>query len=84
MPRTTVTLDDDTERMIRERMRKRGVSFKQALNDSIRDGNTGQRPGVPATRARSMGAPRVDLTKALQLAAEFEDAEQIAKLQRGR
>lgn len=36
--RTTVTLDPDTERMIRSIVRERGVSFKQALNDAIRAG----------------------------------------------
>ena len=36
--RTTVTLDPDTERLIRSIVRERGVSFKQALNDAIRAG----------------------------------------------
>jgi hypothetical protein len=36
--RTTVTLDPDTERIIRNFMRERGVSLKQALNDAIRAG----------------------------------------------
>ena len=33
--RTTVTLDDDTEQIVRARMKARHVSFKQALNDAI-------------------------------------------------
>lgn len=36
--RTTVTLDADTERLLREAMRERDVSFKSALNDAIRRG----------------------------------------------
>jgi hypothetical protein len=36
MVRTTVTLDADTEALLRRRMRERGLSFKQALNDAIR------------------------------------------------
>jgi hypothetical protein len=36
--RTTVTLDPDVEKLIRDTMRERGVSFKQALNDAIRAG----------------------------------------------
>ena len=36
--RTTVTLDPDTERIVRNIMRERGVSFKHALNDAIRAG----------------------------------------------
>ena len=39
--RTTVTLDADTELLVRRRMRERGISFKQALNDAIRAGLTG-------------------------------------------
>jgi hypothetical protein len=36
--RTTVTLDPDTEQIIRRRMAERGLSFKEALNDAIRSG----------------------------------------------
>jgi hypothetical protein len=46
--RTTVTLDPDTERIIRTIMRERGVSFKQALNDAIR-------AGVAPVKRRSAG-----------------------------
>jgi len=37
--RTTVTLDPDVEQIVRERMSAKGVSFKRALNDAIRDGS---------------------------------------------
>lgn len=77
-------MDPDTERLVRARMKRRGVSFKQALNDSIREGNLRPRDRIPATVVRSMGVPKVDLTKALELAGELEDAEIIAKLRRGR
>jgi hypothetical protein len=36
--RTTVTLDPDVERLIRNSMRERGISFKEALNDAARTG----------------------------------------------
>ena len=36
--RRTVELALDTEQMIRHRMATRGVSFEQAVNDSIRQG----------------------------------------------
>ena len=36
--RTTVTLDSDVERLIRDAMRERGISFKQALNEAVRAG----------------------------------------------
>ncbi len=39
--RTTVTLDADTESLLREAMRQRGQTFKQALNDAVRRGLVG-------------------------------------------
>src|ERR1019366_8435862 len=36
--RTTVTLDPDVEKLIRDAIRERGISFKQALNDAARAG----------------------------------------------
>ena len=84
--RTTVTLDADTESMLRRSMEKQGISFKQALNDAIRAGVGSRLPGRPApvTRPRSMGLPSVDLDKALQLAGDLEDAELIRKMQLGK
>jgi hypothetical protein len=80
--RTTVTLDDDTEQIVRARMKSKHVSFKQALNDAIREGST--RPETPfRTKTYPMGKPKVDLTKALQLAGELEDEHQIEIMRRG-
>lgn len=72
--RTTVTLDADSEQIVRERMRADGVSFKRALNDAIREGAR-DRPRAAAFRASvfDLGEPRVDLTWALRLAADLED-----------
>ena len=39
--RTTVTLDPDTEFLLRSAMRDRNLTFKAALNDAIRQGLTG-------------------------------------------
>jgi hypothetical protein len=80
--RTTVTLDEDAEQMIRERMAQRGVSFKQALNDSIREGNR-RRVRRQATRTASLGTPTVSLDRALQLAAELEDEDLIRRMRSG-
>ncbi len=79
--RTTVTLDPDTESLLRRRMREGGVSFKQALNDAIRAGLTvaGTEP-VAATRSRRMGRPAVDLDRALQVAGDLEDDELVRRL----
>ncbi|MDN5861637.1 MAG: hypothetical protein L0H84_23800, partial [Pseudonocardia sp.] len=66
--RTTVTLDPDTEQIVRDRMAAKGVSFKQALNDSIRVGRLTAEQQPFSTPVFRMGVPAVDLTKALQIA----------------
>lgn len=82
--RTTVTLDDDTFALIRRRMRERGVSFKKALNDAIRDGAAGRPAPEPfATRVVDLGVAAINLDRALQLAGELEDEELIRRQRRG-
>lgn len=82
--RTTVTLDDDTLALIRRRMSERGVSFKTALNDAIRDGALGKpQPAGFTTRTADLGVPTVNLDRALQLAADLEDEELLRKQRRG-
>lgn len=82
--RTTVTLDPDTAALIEQRMRERGVSFKQALNDAIRAGAA----PVPAepfrTATASLGVPAVNLDRALQVAAELEDDELVRRMRLGK
>lgn len=81
--RTTVTLDADTEQLIRQRMRERKVSFKQALNDALREGLTG-RPAAPfRTETAEMGRPLISLDRALQIAAELEDDALVARYRAG-
>lgn len=82
--RTTVTLDSDAEQIVRARMAAKGVSFKKALNDAIRDGARGRVDVMFSTPTHSMGAPAVDLTKGLQLAGDLEDAEIVEKMKAGR
>ena len=82
--RTTVTLDDDTLAAIRTRMAERGTSFKEALNDAIREGAVSRpAPAAFATRAANLGVASVSLDRALQLAAELEDEELIRRQRRG-
>lgn len=83
--RTTVTLDSDTEQVVRERMRRDGVSFKRALNDAIREGAARRRPPKIdySTSSVSLGRPSVSLDRALQVAAELEDEELIGRMQGG-
>ena len=83
--RTTVTLDPDTEAVVRRRMRERGVSFKQALNDAIRDGalsSSGTRSFTTATA--ELGIPTVNLDHALRIAADIEDEELVRKMRAGK
>lgn len=79
--RTTITLDADTDAAVRRLMRERGMTFKQAVNESIR---AGVMPRIDApgfhTEAVSMGVASVSLDKALQIAADLEDEEIIRKL----
>jgi hypothetical protein len=82
--RTTVTLDQDVEAKLRAAMRERGVSFKQALNDSVRAGlQTGPQPSKRfRVHARPLGVrPGINLDKALALAGEMEDVEILRKLE---
>lgn len=84
--RTTVTLDDDLAELLKSRARERDVPFKRVLNEAIRAGLSGARTAKPyKMRPRKLGVrPGVDLTKALRLAAELEDAEVIRELEQGR
>lgn len=83
--RTTVTLDPDTAALIQRRMRERGISFKQALNDAIRASGDREegRPRFHTTTA-PLGTPTVNLDRALQLAAELEDEELTRRMRLGK
>lgn len=79
--RTTVTLDPDTEQLIRRRMRERNQSFKDAVNDAIRTGATNPRdPQLFVTQTAALGTSRVNLDRSLQIAADLEDDELIRKM----
>jgi len=79
--RTTVTLDDDTDQIVRRLMRDRGMTFKQAVNEAIRTGGAAsRRRRAFRTRTFDMGPPAVPLDKAIRLAAELEDEELVRKI----
>jgi hypothetical protein len=85
--RTTVTLDPDVAEQLKDLARRRNVSFSDALNSTLRAGlATEQDSRRPfKVESRPMGLrPGVDLTKALQLAADLEDEEIIRKLKLGK
>jgi plasmid stabilization system protein ParE len=82
--RTTVTLDPDVDAALRRIARERGVSFKEALNETLRAG-LGARAQAPRRyrlRPRRLGLrPGIDLDRALQLAAAMEDEATTGKLE---
>lgn len=83
--RTTVTLAPDTDAHVRRLMRTRGLTFGQALNEAIRSGIPSRTSkAVSYTRPRHLGAPKVNLDKALQVAGQLEDEEIIRKLAVGK
>jgi hypothetical protein len=82
--RTTVTLDPDVAAKLKETARESGISFKEALNTTVRRGfeRSEERARPYRVRTRDLGVrPGINLDKALQLAGELEDAETLRKLQ---
>lgn len=81
--RTTVTLDPDVAAKLKQLSHDRGVSFKEALNASVRRGLSSGEPTPRVYRlpTRRLGArPDVDLDRALRVAGELDDAEVRRKL----
>jgi len=75
--RTTVTLDADTESLLREAMRQRGHTFKQVLNDAVRHGLAGiagdpERPPFVQRSFPMRLKPGYDLGKLSALEAELD------------
>lgn len=77
--RTTVTLDPDTEALVKRAMAERGLTFKEALNRAIR---AGAAPASAGFRSPTfdLGAAKVPLGHALRLAGALEDEELSRKL----
>ncbi len=74
--RTTVTLDSDTEALLRQEITLRRVTFKAALNEAIRRGlqSAGKirRPTYRVKPFRSGYQPGVDRLRLNQLADQLE------------
>lgn len=81
--RTTITLDPDVDALVKKAMGERHQTFKQAVNDAIRQGLTDDEDEAYELPTYRLGPPKVNLDKALQLAGELEDAEILAKMKRG-
>jgi len=84
--RTTVDLDPDVDARLRALARERGVTLRTVINDALRDGIRPQGDPEPYKLPTfAMGLrPDINWDKALSLAAELEDEENIRKLEQGR
>ncbi len=85
--RTTLTLDDDLAARLKEAAFRSGRSFKEVVNETLRQGldSAERRPRRRRYRLRpaSLGSVRqgVDLDRALGLADTLEDDEIARKLE---
>ena len=74
--RTTITLDPDTEALLRREMARTHVNFKRAVNDAIRRGLSGGRSTardvVKVLPFESEYQPGVDRLRLQQLADDLE------------
>ena len=83
--RTTLIIDDDILREMKVRAHQTGVSLTRVANNVLRTG-LDPRSGTSRPRRRyreevaDMGEPRVNLDRALAIAAKLEDEETLRKL----
>lgn len=80
--RTTVRIDDDLLAQLKQRARAEGISLTELLNRVLRAGLEAKRPKRRPVQIRTveMGAPRIDLDRALRVAAALEDDEIVRKM----
>lgn len=83
--RSTVRIDDDLMTAIRSQAQGEGLSITRMLNRVVRVGlevleRSGDRQEIYRQKTFRMGRPRVDLDKALALAAALEDEEVLRKM----
>jgi hypothetical protein len=82
--RTTITLDSETEALVKKAMKERNLSFKQVVNDAIRNGLMPQRRSSIELPTHDYGPPLINLDKATQLAGELENEEILRKMSMGK
>jgi hypothetical protein len=73
--RTTVTLDPDVERLVRETVEKEQLPFEKVINDALRRGLTSGEPkaGFRIVPHHSPLQPGIDVRGGNELAGELED-----------
>jgi hypothetical protein len=83
--RTTLTLDDDLAKQLREKARRSGESFKIVLNETLRRGlHTGEKPSPPLPRfvvkSKACGfRPGVDILHLNRFYGELETEDFLRK-----
>ena len=83
--RTTLTINEDIARQLREIVHESGKSFKQVVNEALRagihNGKIAETARPYRLRPVAMGDvdDRYDLNKALELADRLEDEELVRK-----
>ena len=81
--RSTVRIDDDLMTELKAQAQKENISLTRVLNRVVRQGLASSR-SVKRERYKeetaSLGRPRVEIDKALALAAELEDEEVIREI----
>lgn len=83
--RTTVTLDPDVERYLREACRVRGKSFKKVLNEALRASLKPSEPLPELLPPRSMGLrPGIDPRRVSDVADDLEAEAYLAAESAGR
>jgi hypothetical protein len=81
-----MTIDEDVAHQIRQLMSERGSGFKETVNELLRRGLRSNDPVEPyePPRFRSGVHLGIDLTHALRLAGDLDDAEFVRKLEMGK
>ena len=87
--RTTLTLDPDVVRLLREEEHRRRTSFKEVVNDAIRRGLApGARAEAPSPYVveahRTTLRPGIDPASLNELAHDLEDEAVIERMRTGR
>lgn len=75
-------IDDDLLAQLKEQAQREGISLTRLMNRVLRAGLQTKTPRRRRVQIQTldMGSPKLDLDKALQVAAELEDEEILRKL----
>ncbi len=84
--RTTLTLDDDVAMLLKKFAQESGLTFRDAVNQSIRRGLVAREltDVLELPQPRSMGKPTVDLIQALSIVESLNDANLIESFRSSR